>query len=50
MMHGAYSVKLTFVLIAKKGKVLQSMIYRLTEIGRCFGVEKNVEKTKVKRI
>jgi hypothetical protein len=30
--------------------VLQGMIDRLTEIGRCYGMETNVEKTKVMRI
>ena len=38
------------VLLAKEGKVLQDMIDKLTEIGRCFGMEMNVEKTKVMRI
>jgi len=30
--------------------VLQDMIDRLIEIGRCYGMEMNVEKTKVQRI
>ena len=30
--------------------MLQGMIGRLTEIGRCYGMEMNVEKTKVMRI
>jgi len=30
--------------------VLQDMIDKLTEIGRCYGMEMNVEKTKVMRI
>ena len=32
------------VLLAKEEKVLQDMIDRLTEIGRCYGVEMNVTK------
>jgi hypothetical protein len=38
------------VLVAKEGKVLQDMIDKLIEIGRCYGMEMNVEKTKVMRI
>jgi len=38
------------VLLAKEEKVLQDMINNLIEIGRCYGMEKNVEKTKVMRI
>jgi hypothetical protein len=38
------------VLLAKEEKVLQDMIDKLIEIGRCCGVEMNVEKTKVMRI
>jgi len=38
------------VLLAKEEKVLQDMIDKLIEIGRCYGMEMNVEKTKVKRI
>jgi hypothetical protein len=38
------------VLLAKEGTVLQSMIDRLIEIGRRYGMEMNVEKTKVMRI
>jgi len=38
------------VLLAKEEKVLQDMIDKLNEIGRCYGVEMNVEKTKVMRI
>jgi hypothetical protein len=34
-------------LLAKEETVLQGMIERLTEIGRCYGMEMNVEKTKV---
>jgi hypothetical protein len=33
------------VLLAKKEKVLQDMIDKLIEIGRCYGMEMNVEKT-----
>jgi hypothetical protein len=32
------------VLLAKEETVLQSMIERLTEIGRRYGMEMNVEK------
>jgi hypothetical protein len=39
-----------FVLLAKEEKVLQDIIDKLTEIGRCYGMEMNVEKTKVMRI
>jgi len=39
-----------FVLLAKEEKVLQDMIDKLVEIGRCYGMEMNVEKTKVMRI
>ena len=35
------------VLLAKKEKVLQDMIEKLIEIGRCYGMEMNVEETKV---
>jgi hypothetical protein len=38
------------VLLAKEEMVLQDMIDKLTEIGRCYGVEMNVEKTNVMRI
>ena len=38
------------VLLAKEEKVLQDMTDKLTEIGRCYGIEMNVEKTKVMRI
>jgi len=31
------------VLLDKEGKVLQDMIDKLTEIGRCHGMEMNVE-------
>jgi hypothetical protein len=32
------------VLLAKEEKVLQDVIDKLTEIGRCYGMEMNVEK------
>ena len=32
------------VLMAKEETVLQGMIYKLTEIGKCCGMEMNVEK------
>jgi hypothetical protein len=38
------------VLLAKEEKVLQDMTDKLTEVGRCYGMEMNVEKTKVMRI
>ena len=38
------------VLMAKDETVLQSMIEKLIEIGRCYGMEMNVEKAKVMRI
>jgi len=38
------------VLLGKKGTVLQSMIDRIIERGRCYGMEVNVEKTEVMRI
>jgi hypothetical protein len=38
------------VLLAKEEKVLQDMIDKLTEIGRCYGMEMSTEKTKVMRI
>jgi hypothetical protein len=38
------------VLMAKEGKVLQDMIDKLIESGRCYGMEMNVEKTKIMRI
>jgi len=34
------------VLLAKEERVLQDMIDKPTEIGRCYGMEMNVEKTK----
>jgi hypothetical protein len=38
------------VIMAKEETVLQGMIDRLIELGRCYGMEMNVEKTKVMRI
>ena len=38
------------VLIAKEETVLQGMIDKLIEIGGCYGMETNVETTKVMRI
>jgi hypothetical protein len=38
------------MLLAREDKVLQGMIDRLTEIGRRYGMEMNMEKTKVMRI
>jgi hypothetical protein len=38
------------VLMAKEETVLQGIIDRRIEIGRCCGMEMNVEKTKVMRI
>jgi hypothetical protein len=35
------------VLLARDENVLQGMVDRLIEIGRCYGMEMNVEKTKV---
>jgi hypothetical protein len=37
------------VLLAKEEMVLQDMIDKPSEIGRCWGMEMNVEKTKVMR-
>jgi hypothetical protein len=37
------------VLVAKEDKVLQDIIDKLIETGRCYGMEMNVEKTKVLR-
>jgi len=36
--------------MAKEERVLQGMIDKLIEIGRCYGMEMNVIKTKVMRI
>jgi hypothetical protein len=38
------------VLLTKEEKVLQDMIDKLIESGRCYGMEMNVEKTKVMSI
>ena len=38
------------VLLAKEENVLQDMVDKLIEIERCYGMEINVEKTKVMRI
>ena len=38
------------VLLAKEKMGLRNMIDKLTENGRCYGMEMNVEKTKVMRI
>jgi hypothetical protein len=38
------------VLLAAEKIVLQEIIDKLTEIGRCYGMEMNVEKTNVMRI
>jgi hypothetical protein len=35
------------VLLAREETVLQDIISKLIEIGRCYGMEMNVEKTKV---
>jgi len=34
------------VVLAKEERVLQDMIDKLTEIGRCYGMEMNVENPK----
>jgi hypothetical protein len=38
------------VLLAREEKVLQGVVDRLSEIGRCYGMEMNVEKTELMRI
>jgi hypothetical protein len=38
------------VLLTRKVKVLQDIIDKLIEIGRCYGMEINVEKNKLMRI
>jgi hypothetical protein len=50
--HITHTVKYAddLVLLAKEEKVLQDMVDKLTEIGRCYGMEINVEETKVMRI
>ena len=47
-----HTVKYTddLVLLTKKEKMLQDMTDKLIEIGGYYGMEKNVEKTKVMRI
>ena len=47
-----HTVKYTddLVVLAKEEKVLQDIIDKLIEIGRCYGMETNVEKTKLMRI
>ena len=40
---------MTFVLIAKDEKVLESMIDKLNDSGTCYGIEMSVYKTKGKR-
>jgi len=47
-----YTVKYAddLVLLVKEETVLQDMINKLIDIGRCYGMEMNVEKTKVMRI
>jgi hypothetical protein len=47
-----HAVKYTddFVLLAKEEKLLQDMIDKLIDIGRCYGMEISVENTKVMRI
>jgi len=39
-----------FVLLAKEEMMLQDLIDKLIEIGRCYGIEMNAEKTKLMRI
>ena len=36
--------------MSKEETVLQNMIDKLIQVGRCYGMEMNVEKTKVMRI
>ena len=45
-MHNVHTVKYAddLVLLANEEKVLQDMIDKLTEIGRCYGMEMNVGK------
>jgi hypothetical protein len=38
------------VLLAQEKMVLQGMIDRLIEIGRCYGIEINVETTNIMKI
>jgi 23S rRNA pseudoU1915 N3-methylase RlmH len=46
-LEGKYADDL--LLLAKEEKVLQKMIDKLIEIGGCYGMEMNDEKTKVMR-
>jgi hypothetical protein len=38
------------VLLAKEKMVLHGIFDRLTEVGRCYGMDMNVEKTKILRL
>jgi hypothetical protein len=51
-LQNIHTVKYTdnLVLLAKEEKVLQIMIDKLIEIGRCYGMEMNVEKNKSNEI
>ena len=46
MLHKTVKYADDLVLMAKEETVLQGMIDKLTEIGRCYGMEINVEKNK----
>jgi len=52
MAQSVHTVKYAddLVLLAKEENVLQKMVDKLFEIGGCYGMEMNVEKTKVMRI
>ena len=39
-----------YIVYSNIQRVLQDMIDKLIEIGRCYGMEMNVDKTKVMRI
>jgi len=39
-----------FILLTEEEKVLQDMIDNIIEIGRCYGMEINIEKNKIMRI
>jgi len=43
-------MQMTLCYWLRKKRCLQDMSDKLTEIGRCYGIEMNVEKTKVMRI
>ena len=45
-----YADDLVLVLMAKEETVLQGMIDKLIETGSCYGMDMNVQKTKVMRI